>query len=309
MIHMRKFFKKTLFVFNTWYFTGLKIALIAFYSFVVAAYSNNDIGQEFRKKIFFGDWLMENPLLVIISAAIIAITYQTLYKFLESYSKSTNDKSEVATRLVTALERPVDKKRERFAEEVNNFLRLKDTKYTTNKVFKAITKPEDQSRLILEALETFFKHTYEGIDFKVGLMSVENNEIDDWKYFLPRNRPPRTSLEDLRRKESTISRCINSMQTEIIPDVKKEIENQREGVTSTTRYIKGATSDKEDWSQICYPIISVTTKKVIYVITVAASKKNFFKQSELKNFEWVLEKFAIRLALEHSLECLLLQKL
>lgn len=306
---MRKFFKKTLFVLNTWYFTGVKIALITFYSFVVAAYSNEGIEQEFREKIVFGDWLMSNYLFVIISAAIVAIVYQTVYKFLEGYSKSTNDKSEVATRLVTALERPVDRKRERFAEEVDNFLRSEDAKYTTNKVFKAITKPEEQSRLILEALETFFKHTYEGIDFKVGLMSIKNDEIDDWKYFLPRNRPPRTSLDDLKQKESTISRCIESMQTEIIPDVKKEIIKQKQGVTSTTRYIKGATSDKEDWSQICYPIISVTTKKVIYVITVAASKKNFFKQSEIKNFEWIFEKFAIRLALEHSLECLLHGKL
>lgn len=306
---MRKYFKRTLIIFNSWYFTGIKIALIAFYSFVVAAYSSNNLEQEFRGKMFFGDWLMENPLFVIASAAIVAIVYQTLYKFLESNLKSTNDKSEVAIRLVTALERPVDRKRERFAEEVNNFLRVKETNYTTNKVFKAITKPEDQSRLILEALETFFKHTYEGIEFKVGLMSIKNDQIDDWKYFLPRNKPPRTSLEDLRLKESTISRCIESMQTEIIPDVKKEIAKQKAGVTFTTRYIKGATSDKEEWSQICYPIISVTTKKVIYVITVAASKRNFFKQSELKNYEWVIEKFAIRLALEHSLECLLYQKL
>jgi|26BtaG_2_1085354.scaffolds.fasta_scaffold06363_3 hypothetical protein len=306
---MSKIFRKCLAILDTWYFTAVKIALIALYSVIVAAYSNIKLEQEIRGKTDFSDWLMSHPLAVILSAAIIAIIYQAIYKLLINYSKSIYDKSEVAITLVTALERPVGKKRERFAEEVDNFLRLKSSKYTTNKVFKAITKPEEQSKLILEALEDFFRHAYEELDFKVGLMAIKDDEVDDWKYFLPRNSPPRTSLEDLRRKESTISRCISSMQTEIIPDVKKEITKQKNGVTIDTRYVKGATSDKEDWSQICYPIISVTTKKVIYVITIAASQKNFFKQSERKNFEWVLEKFAIRLALEHSLECLLLQKL
>ena len=140
-------------------------------------------------------------------------------------------------------------------------------------------------------------------------MSIENDAIDDWKYFLPITKPPQTSLEVLALKESTISRCLESKHTEIVPDIKNEIKKQRNGLTDNIRYVKGNTSEKEHGSQICYPIISVTTKKIIYVITISASKRNFFNENELHTYKWILERFATRIALEHSLECLLHNRL
>lgn len=305
---LNNFFKILILILDDWRFTIVKIVLISVYGLILIGYSTSRIADEISK-LFFGSFLMDNPILIISTATIVAILYQALYKFLKAKTKSKNDKGMVAAGLLAALERPVNKKRERFAKEVDNFVRSKTTKYTTNNVFKAITKPEDQSKLILEALELFFKHTYEDIEFKIGLMSIKNNSVDTWKYFLPLNRPPRTSLDELRRPESTISRCIKSMQIEIVQDVRKEISKQQQGVNDATCYVKGATSETEDWSQLCYPLISVTTKEVIYVITIAASQKKFFKNNEKKHFEWVLERFAIRLALEHSLECLLEKKL
>lgn len=238
------------------------------------------------------------------------IIYQGAYKFLVKISMSVKNKDDVATQLVVALDIPVNKKRERFAKEVNNFVRLNDSKTKTkHRIFKAITKPEEQSILILDSLASFLKTTYSDVDFKVGLMSIKNNKIDDWKYFLPITKPPQTSLEVLGSKESTISRCLESKQTEIVSDIKKEIKKQRNGLTDDIRYVKGNTSEKEHGSQICYPIISVTTKKIIYVITISASKKNFFNENELHTYKWILERFATRIALEHSLECLLYNRL
>ncbi|MGE6474897.1 hypothetical protein [Psychrobacter sp. NPDC078631] len=305
---MNKFFKMLILILDDWRFTIVKIILISLYGLILIGYSTSRIADEISK-LFFGSFLMNHPIPIILTATIVAILYQALYKFLEAKTKSKNDKGMVSAGLLAALERPVNKKRERFAKEVDNFVRSKTTKYTTNNVFKAITKPENQSELILEALELFFKHTYEDIEFKIGLMNIKNNSVDTWKYFLPLNRPPRTSLDQLRLPESTISRCIKSMQIEIVQDVRKEISRQKQGVNEATCYVKGATSETEDWSQLCYPLISVTTKEVIYVITIAASQKNFFKNNEKKHFEWVLERFAIRLALEHSLECLLEKRL
>lgn len=306
---MNKLAKKLLPILDNWYFTVIKIILIAVYSVVVAAYSNTGLEQDIRRIGWFGDWLMTHPLLVIASAATMAIIYQGIYKLLIKFSRSVKDKYELATNLVVSLDVPVIKKRERFAKYVDYFVRSKTENHTTNKVFKAITKPEDQSELILESLDSFLKMSYEKIDFKVGLMVVKDDIIDDWKYFLPRNKPPQTCLEDLKREESTISRCIKSKHITIVPDVKKEIRKQRNGLTSDVNYVKGATSEKENWSQICYPITSITTKKIIYVITIAASKKNFFNESERQNYIWILDRFAIRLALEHSLESLLLNRL
>lgn len=288
-----------------WHFTALKIILIAIYSFVLIAYSNKGIEEGIRENIQWGDLLMDNPMLIILIAASTTIIYQILYKFLEVKSISKHDKSEFSTSLLVALERPVNKKRERFAEQVEIFLRSKTTTYGISKIFKAITKPNEQKKLILESLEVFLKNTYKDIDFKVGLMSIKNDEIDDWSYYLPINRQPRTSIEDLKRKESTISRCIKSKHTEIVEDVRTEMLRRERGCPEEDiRYIKGGSDDTENGSLICYPIISITTRKLIYVISVVASEKKFFESSEKKYFEWVLERFAIRLALEHSLECL-----
>lgn len=306
---MNRLSKNLLLRLETWYSTIIKMFLIAIYSVIVAAYSNDGLEQDIRKIGWLGDWLMTHPLLVIGSAAALTIAYQGIYKLLVKISKSIKNKDDVATHLVVALDIPVNKKRERFAKEVDNFLRSNNSKNTKHRIFKAITKPEDQSILILESLASFLKTSYSDVDFKVGLMSIENDAIDDWKYFLPITKPPQTSLEVLGRKESTISRCLASKHTEIVPDVKKEIKKQRNGLTDDIRYVKGNTSEKEHGSQICYPIISVTTKKIIYVITISASKKNFFNENELHIYKWILERFATRIALEHSLECLLHNRL
>lgn len=306
---MNKLSRKLINLLETWGFTILKMFIIALYSVIIAAYSNNGLESDVRKLGWIGKWLMENPLLVIGGAATIAVTYQGIYNLLINVSKSIKNEVDVAIHLVVALDIPVNKKRERFAEEVDNFVRSKNHKHTTHKVFKAITKPEEQSTLILESLASFLKTAYSNVEFKVGLMSIKNNSVDDWKYFLPITQPPKTSLEVLRRKESTISRCIESKHIEIVSDVKKEIKRQSQGLTDNIRYIKGNTSEKEQGSQLCYPIISLTTKDVIYVITISASERNFFNESELRTYKWILERFATRVALEHSLECLLHNRL
>lgn len=306
---MNKLSKNLLIGLETWSFTIFKIVLIAVYSVIVAAYSNDGLEQDIRRIGRLGDWLMTHPLLVIGSAAGLAIAYQGIYKLLTKVSKSIKNKDDVATNLVVALDIPVNKKRERFAEEVDNFVRSGNNKHTTHKVFKAITKPEEQSILILESLASFLNTAYNNVDFKVGLMSIKNNKIEDWKHFLPITKPPKTPLEILRLKESTISRCVASKHTEIVSDVKKEIKNQKNGSMADIRYVKGNTSEKEQGSQLCYPIISATTKDLIYVVTISASERNFFKESERHTYKWILERFATRIALEHSLECLLHNKL
>ena len=125
---MNKLSQNLLSVLETWSFTIFKMFLIALYSVIVSAYSNEVLRHDIREIGWFGDWLMVNPLLVIGSAAALAIVYQGLYKLLVKISKSIKNKDDVATHLVVALDIPVNKKRERFAEEVNNFVRSKAIK-------------------------------------------------------------------------------------------------------------------------------------------------------------------------------------
>lgn len=292
-------------IFDSWYFVVIKIICISVYGFIAAAYGNEKLAKEITEKILFGDYIINNPLIVIFVMSCVAVVYSIVHKSFVRYASSVYDVNDLAITLLTCLEQPVGKKRERFAEAVDEFLRIKKQKYTPTRVFHAITQPEEQRKHILESLHQFLYHSYTDITFKVGLMSVSDNQIHKWEGFLPLTNPPRTEIAELSRKESTISRCIISKQIEIVSDVKKEILLQnRNGVTQNTRYIKGSTSIKEDGSQLCYPILSMTTKKVIYVITIAASRKNFFRESESDTYKWFLDRFSNRLALEHSLQCL-----
>ena len=61
--------------------------------------------------------------------------------------------------------------------------------------------------------------------------------------------------------------------------------------------------ENENWSQLCYPVKSISSNEVIFIICIGAKKANFFQNTStsLASYEWLLNFFSSRLALEHSL--------
>lgn len=293
---------------DAWYITAFNLILFGCYSLIVAAYSNTPLQDSFKQYVL-GNWLMENPFTVVSIGVISAIVYKILYMVIKSKSESNKfHRNKIATELLVTIDRVVASKRQRFADAVNVYLRDKTEKYTTHQVFKKITQPDEQIRLLIESLDTFFRYNYK-ITFKIGLMRLnKNEEIDDWEQYFPLYNHPKTSLTDLRHPTSTISRCIKSKDLEIISDVRKQIKKQKKQNPNVNLYIKGSTSEKEDWSQLCFPIRSISTKQVIYVITIAAKERAFFKEEEKDDYKWILDHIGNRLAIEHSLKELKLGK-
>lgn len=283
--------------------TAINLALFGLYSVTVAAYSNTPL-QDTYKEYVFGDWLMAHPFIVVFTGIGVALAYKIFYLYIKRRANSNRfHKHKIATELLVAIDRAVTSKRRRFAEAVKAFLRLKTSRYTTNNVFKNITQPQEQIKTLIEALDTFFRNSYD-IQFKIGLMRIDKNEaIDDWELYYPMYDQPKTSLDDLKKSTSTISQSIQHKELKIVSDVKKEIQNQKKKKTNHVKlYEKGATSESENWSQLCYPIRSISTRKVIYVITIAAKDKGFFKENERDDYKWILDHIGNRLAIEHSLK-------
>ncbi|WP_368571303.1 hypothetical protein [Acinetobacter haemolyticus] len=282
---------------------AINLTLFGLYSVTVAAYSNTPL-QETYKEYIVGDWLMAHPFIVVFTGIGAALLYKIFYLYVKRKANSNRfHKHKIATALLVAIDRAVTAKRQRFADAVNTFLRLKTSKYTTNRVFNNITQPQEQIKTLIEALDTFFRSSYD-IQFKIGLMRIDKNEsIEDWELYYPAYDQPKTSLDDLRKSTSTISQCIQHKELKIVSDVKKEIQKQKKKKQNHVRlYEKGATSESESWSQLCYPIRSISTKRVIYVVTIAAKDKGFFKENERDDYKWILDHIGNRLAIEHSLK-------
>ena len=93
-----------------------------------------------------------------------------------------------------------------------------------------------------------------------------------------------------------------------IQTIKNQLDNENKNFRAAKiknkenrRFLKFNTVDGEDGSQLCYPIIHPATGKVVYVITVAGDKKLCLAEKYLPLYTWLIDHFAMRISLEHSL--------
>lgn len=198
--------------------------------------------------------------------------------------------------LIESLERVVGAKMSRFTKFLSE---VKSGRQNLNNIFLNITKPEDQIAFLSEGLYAFFKTVdKEGTNFKVGVAPIKNNLPNDaWFCFSPSTYTPSTPLSALKNKESAIMNAIKRKGILIISDTKKESNKNSGRLFIATR----EATKKEEGSLIAYPILSPCDNKVIYVITIYADRKNYFKLEKKKLYEWYLKQFALRINLEQSL--------
>lgn len=270
----------------------------------INAYLIYCFGNENEKNFLIEVWGKAGTLLVNFSGTIVflSVLIGGLLPILQSYLQRKKDSQNIINSfsliLLETIETVVEGKRKRFARAVNNLLQNSSTVPTCSKVFKTITKPDLQIEALLSALELFFKKKYPDIFFKIALMGIQNNTIKDWVHFLPYTARPNTDINDLKSEDSTISHALKTRRIVIVEDVQKELLR-----TDNKKYIKGSTQLDENWSQLCYPVKSITSNDVIFVICIGAKKSNFFQDNpkSITSYEWLLSFFSSRLALEHSL--------
>jgi hypothetical protein len=272
------------------------LVITAVPSAVFGFYRYSEIHQKLPD--FLVKFLLDNQLFLLIFTAIYIYLLTVIYGMIRGCAKHHE---EIGTAgllsLFTTLERVVGAKASRFDRAVKQ---LEEDKITANpkELFLEITQPSQQIALLVEAFHGFFDVIDKSsVSFKVTMASIVDGVPVEWFYFAPQSQPPRTPIEVLQRPNSAISRAIAARRMVVVEDFKAEVAKRDNG-----SYIVKDGVASEDGSLICYPVLDPKRERIPYVLTVVADRKKYFLGVKKPFYEWVFERFVVRIKLEHHLE-------
>ena len=230
------------------------------------------------------------------------IPFSFLYTFIKSKVECGSISLKELNFLFNIIDHVVGKKSERFAdalEEIQN----KRNKPQANEIFNKITQPKIQIDELVSGIWQFFEGSKETIDkdtkIRVALAEMGIIHIEQFLCFYPSNEGPRSSEQSLKNDESCFSKAKKRRKMIIVNDIRAEAKKEK---GKKCFIVTSAEFENEDGSLICYPVVIRKTKEVPYVISICASKKNFFKKNEKERYELILSRFSQRIALEYCLK-------
>lgn len=269
-------------------------------SLVTMVVSKSNLKQELTSILGadISSFLTQSSLLVLIGAYLYVVILKSLFSGIDYYSKPERELSRDDILVVLkAIGIVVGDKMKRFSNHAKDTV----SKTTVNRgdIFLELTQPRQQIDLLVSALRT----SIDWIDqtnafFRVGLLVIKNNEPVEWAYFDPAERPPRTLPKDLSHPGSTVMKAIKAKSPILVEDIAKELKIKNK---DKRRFLKCNTTEDEDGAQLCYPIIHPATGVIEYMITIAGDKKLCLEEKHLPLYVWLIEHFAMRISLEHSL--------
>lgn len=236
-------------------------------------------------------------LAVLIGAPLYMVLVKTIYAAIKNYSKPGRElsKPEIIS-ILNAIEIAVNAKSIRMATGARGA--LGKGSICPKETFRDITLPGQQMSLLTTGIHAVFERlSGETIDFKVGLLKVENGKPTEWLAFHPQAIAPSMTAEELTHRTSTVSCCLRSKKIVIVDDIEKELRKKED----KRRYVASSAEAKEKGSQLCFPVTHPATGKIQLVITIAGDKANSLIERHSDLYEWVLKHFVVRLSLEQSL--------
>ncbi len=246
-----------------------------------------------------GDMLNGSAVIVIIVAFLYVALMKAAFSGIKQYSKpdrelGTND----CLAIISAINLVVGDKSKRFSSHLKS--QMAAQAINPGKTFLEITRPDQQIALLIVGLRTVFEY----IDstnalFRVGLLRISGGAPLEWVAFEPASHPPRTPPSQLSAPSSSVSCALKTKAIVVVEDIQAELS--RKTNKQDRRYIRGNTQDRDQGSQLCFPISHASTGNVEYVITVAGNKKGCLIEGYAELYSWIIENFATRISLEHSL--------
>ena len=267
---------------------------------LTAAATRQGIATELQKLLpeQVANFIDQSALLILVGAYIYIVLIKAIYALIKDYSKPSRELSVSDILAINkALEIVVTDKYKRMSEEAK--LANKQPNICAAQTFSKITKPEQQIALLIASIKRVFEHLDENNTlFRVGLLRVSNSKPTDWVAFEPISHPPRTEPQQLSAPSSTVSAAIKRKSIVVIEDIQNELSKSNK---DKRNFLEGNTQKGDQGSQICYPIVHASTGKIEYVITIAGNKKACLTSKHAELYSWILEQFALRISLEHSL--------
>ena len=269
-------------------------------SLITTAATKNNLKQPLETILNpeISELLSQSSLLVLIGAYLYIVVIKSIYSAIEHYSKPEREinRDDILV-LLKSIDIVVGDKMKRFSKQAKT--NISKAAINPQEIFFELTQPEQQINLLISALKSCIEHIDQTNSFfRVGLLLIKNDEPYEWAYFDPAERPPRTPASDLSHPGSTVMRSIKAKTPVLVEDIAKELNIKNK---DKRRYLKCNTVEGEDGSQLCYPLIHPATGKVEYVITIAGDRKLCLAEKHLPLYTWLIDHFAMRVSLEHSL--------
>lgn len=193
---------------------------------------------------------------------------------------------------IECFERIVQFKANRFGSECKDVL-IKTPSMDDGAVFSRITKPDQQIIYIVEVIHAFLQTFDQNAEFKVRLIEVgPKDQFIGWYTHAPGSSFPSTQVPDLNSRESLAMNSLRAGELKVVEDISKELKK------ASRTYVK---TSHESGSALCYPVKHAELGSVPFVLAVWTSKAGFFKNKEKSIYNWMLYKFAQRIALEYTL--------
>ena len=266
---------------------------------VVSALANSNLLKQFEKAIGQGilGQLYSNHLMFVIAVVALTQIMRSIYSIVSHFAhEDTGLSKDNIVSVLTTIETVVQSKCNRFLRKTK--IALKD-KWSPSEIFTNITKPEQQIALIVQAVHGIFETLYGNkVEFRVGLMSVKNEQLTDWFVFAPENKPPKTDVTSLSTPSSAIMRALKSKSMIIVEDIQEELKKKNK---DDRRFVKGSTQKNDQASILTAPIYCPNTRQPIYVISIIADRKDILQEKSRESYKWLLDLYFQRIIMEHHL--------
>lgn len=243
------------------------------------------------------DTLKNSQLFLVILTFLLITLGNSIESFIRQYSEPDLElaRDDIHS-ILTSINEVVSAKKSRFLKTTKQALLERWDKKT---IFTEITQPEQQISLLIKALHGIFTYLFHNeVNFRVGLMSIKNNQPVEWFCFEPEEHPPRTGPDTLSSSTSSIMRALESKSMVIVSDTVKEFNKPNK---DQRNFVKGSSGPKEDGSILTFPILCPNTREAIYVLSILAKQKNCLETKNKDLYFWIIDIFLSRLLLEHHL--------
>lgn len=194
--------------------------------------------------------------------------------------------------LLTSLDQIVGVKNIRFERQLNN------NQLTKENAFETITNPLLQISEIVRSICDFFNATRNEKSkplIRVTLAVMKGSKIVDLPVFFPTDEPIRSSLPSLNSPQSAIVIAARTKKMVLISDISKELKKH----VSKRKFVNTGNDVDNTGSIICFPIRTISG--VPYVVSIHCEEEGYFKDEFKDLYEHSLQRFALRMSVEHSL--------
>ena len=283
---------------SAWFRYVLKPAVLGIPPLLITAfYSNKSFGPYVTTEFpSVASFLTDHSAWSIAFAAVYPGIIVALTQSLTKKVQPKGPDVESLLTLIAALDGVVGAKLNRFADYFRNRSGL-----NKEMAFCAITQPEKQIEELIRGVCEFFNAAQPVKQrqlIRVVLAVLEKGEVTALPIFFPQDEAVRATVEELNKPRSAIQLSAKSKKILIIDDVAKEVKKPE----SKRRYAVAESEEDHRGSLLCYPVVFNHTREVPFVISIHCEKEGFFKHDQAELYALCLQRFAIRLCLEYSLQ-------